>query len=52
VKLFAELYAALDATNASTVWATHGFRAPLVRRLFEHRREAVAVDARYQEAEQ
>ena len=44
-----ELLRAIDATNAETVWATHGFRAPLVRWLFEHGRQAVAVETRYQE---
>jgi putative mRNA 3-end processing factor len=46
-----ELLRAIDATNAPTIWATHGFRAPLVRWLYEHGREAVAVEARYQEPE-
>lgn len=46
-----ELLRAIDATNAATVWATHGFRAPLVRWLHEHGREAVAVEARYREPE-
>jgi putative mRNA 3-end processing factor len=46
-----ELLRAIDATNAPTVWATHGFRLPLVRWLHEHGREAVAVEARYQEPE-
>jgi putative mRNA 3-end processing factor len=46
-----ELLRAIDATNTPTVWATHGFRAPLVRWLLEHGREAVAVEARYEEPE-
>jgi putative mRNA 3-end processing factor len=44
-----ELLRAIDATNAENIWATHGFRAPLVRWLFEHGRQAVAVETRYQE---
>jgi putative mRNA 3-end processing factor len=44
-----ELLRAIDATNAETVWVTHGFRAPLVRWLQERGRNAVAVEARYQE---
>jgi putative mRNA 3-end processing factor len=47
-----ELLRAIDATNAPTVWATHGFRAPLVRWLLEHGRQALSVEARYQEPEQ
>jgi len=46
-----ELLRAIDATGASTVWVTHGFRAPLVRWLQEHGREALAVEAPYQEPE-
>jgi putative mRNA 3-end processing factor len=46
-----ELLRAIDATNAETVWVTHGFRAPLVRWLQEHGRNAVVVEAPYQEAE-
>lgn len=46
-----ELLRAIDATNAETVWATHGFRGPLVRWLHEHGRQAMAVEARYQEPE-
>jgi putative mRNA 3-end processing factor len=46
-----ELLRAIDATGATTVWVTHGFRAPLVRWLQEHGREAVVVEARYQEPE-
>jgi putative mRNA 3-end processing factor len=46
-----ELLRAIDATNAETVWVTHGFRAPLVRWLHEHGRQAVEVEARYQEPE-
>ncbi len=45
------LLAAIDATGAESVWVTHGFRAPLVRWLQEHGRDALAVEARYQEPE-
>ena len=34
-----------DATNAETVWVTHGFRTPLVRWLQEHGRNAVGVES-------
>jgi len=44
-----ELLRAIDATGAECVWVTHGFRGPLVRWLQEHGREALAVEARYQE---
>jgi len=37
------LLAAIDQTRAETVWVTHGFRAPLVRWLQEHGRQAVEV---------
>lgn len=43
-----ELLRAIDASNAETIWVTHGFRAPLVRCLFEHGRNAVAVEGRYE----
>jgi putative mRNA 3-end processing factor len=46
-----ELLRAIDATNAETVWVTHGFRAPLVRWLQERGRNALAIEARYQEPE-
>lgn len=46
-----ELLRAIDATGAATVWVTHGFRAPLVRWLHEHGRDALAVEAPYQEPE-
>lgn len=47
-----ELLRAIDATNAETVWVTHGHRAPLVRWLEEHGRRALAVEAHYEEPEQ
>jgi putative mRNA 3-end processing factor len=47
-----ELLRAIDATGAETVWVTHGYRAPLVRWLQEHGRQAVAVEAHYEEPEQ
>jgi putative mRNA 3-end processing factor len=40
------LLRAIDETHASTVWVTHGFRAPLVRWLQEHGRDAVEVPLR------
>ena len=40
------LLAAIDETRAQTVWVTHGFRAPLVRWLEEHGRQAVEVPVR------
>ncbi len=45
------LLSAIDATGAETVWATHGFRAPLVRWLEEHGRRAVAVETHFEAAE-
>jgi putative mRNA 3-end processing factor len=47
-----ELLRAIDATGAETVWVTHGQRAPLVRWLTEHGRQAVAVEAHFEEPEQ
>lgn len=44
------LLRAIDETRAETVWVTHGYRAPLVRWLHEHGREAVAVAAPVAEA--
>ena len=41
-----ELLRAIDATNAENVWVTHGLRAPLVRWLQEHGRNAVMVEGR------
>ena len=43
---WAGLLAAIDRTGAETVWVTHGYRAPLVRWLEEHGRQAVAVETR------
>jgi len=40
----------IDATNAETVWVTHGFRTPLVHWLEEHGRRAIAVETRFGEA--
>jgi len=37
------LLTAIDETRAGTVWVTHGYRAPLVRWLHEHGRQALAV---------
>jgi putative mRNA 3-end processing factor len=38
------LLRAIDETRAETVWATHGFRAPLARWLEAHGRRAVIVE--------
>lgn len=38
------LLRAIDETNAARVWVTHGYRAPLVRWLQEHGRDAQAVE--------
>ena len=46
-----ELLRAIEETCAETVWVTHGYRAPLVRWLEEHGKRAVAVETRFQEAE-
>ncbi len=43
------LLRAIDETGAETVWVTHGYRAPLVRWLQEHGRQAAAVDTRWEE---
>ena len=48
---WADLLRAIDSTGAERVWVTHGYRAPLVRWLHEHGREALAVEAHYEEAE-
>ncbi len=42
------LLRAIDATGAESVWVTHGFRAPLVRWLQEHGREAVALETGFE----
>lgn len=46
-----ELLRAIDATNAQTVWVTHGFRDPLVRWLEERGRNALAIEGRYEGGE-
>ncbi|HKE22855.1 MAG TPA: ligase-associated DNA damage response exonuclease [Bryobacteraceae bacterium] len=43
------LLKAIDETGAETVWVTHGLRAPLVRWLQEHGRNAVEVPVRMAE---
>jgi putative mRNA 3-end processing factor len=45
------LLAAIEESHAETVWVTHGYRAPLVRWLEEHGRNALAVETRLGEAE-
>jgi putative mRNA 3-end processing factor len=40
------LLRAIGETGASTVWVTHGFRAPLVRWLQEHGRDAAEIPLR------
>jgi len=40
------LLTAIDESHAATVWVAHGFRAPLVRWLQEHGREAVELPMR------
>src|SRR5262249_35811068 len=42
------LLRAIDESGAETVWVTHGYRAPLVRWLQEHGREARSVDTRFE----
>jgi putative mRNA 3-end processing factor len=42
------LLATIEATGATTVWATHGFTAPLVRFLTERGLEARAISTRYE----
>ncbi len=44
-----DLLRAIDATEADTVWATHGHTSPLVRWLREHGKDAEAVETRFQE---
>lgn len=41
---WAGLLSAIEETGAERVWVTHGYRAPLVRWLNEHGREARAVE--------
>ena len=47
-----ELLRAIGETRAETVWVTHGYRAPLVRWLEEHGKNAVSVETRFQQAEE
>ncbi|MEX2583436.1 MAG: DNA ligase-associated DEXH box helicase, partial [Gemmatimonadota bacterium] len=42
------LLAAIDATGASSVWVTHGYREPVVRWLRERGLEAEAVASRWE----
>jgi putative mRNA 3-end processing factor len=42
------LLAAIEATGATAIWATHGFTAPLVRFLTERGLDASAIATRYQ----
>src|SRR5262249_59615046 len=42
------LLAAIEATGAQTVWATHGFTAPLVRYLGERGLEVKALITRFE----
>jgi putative mRNA 3-end processing factor len=42
------LLAAIDATGAERVWATHGYTGVLVRWLREHGRDAQALETRYE----
>jgi putative mRNA 3-end processing factor len=42
------LLTAIDATGASSVWVTHGYRHPLVRWLSEKGLQAQAVDTRFE----
>jgi putative mRNA 3-end processing factor len=39
----------IEETGAECIWATHGYREPLVRWLAEHGREARAVEARFEQ---
>ena len=43
--------AAIDASQAESVWATHGFSGPLVHWLQEHGRRALAIDTPLAHAE-
>ena len=45
------LLGAIDETRAETIWVTHGHRAPLVRWLQEHGRQALAIPARFEGSE-
>ncbi len=46
------LLRAIDATGAETVWATHGYRAPLARWLEEHGKRAVAIETHFEGGEE
>jgi putative mRNA 3-end processing factor len=46
------LLTAIDATQAETVWVTHGYRAPLARWLEERGRRAAIIETRFEEAEE
>ena len=48
---WAGLLRAIAETGAETIWATHGYRAPLVRWLQEHGRAAIAVDTHFEAPE-
>lgn len=42
------LLQAIEATGATTIWATHGFTAPLVRYLQERGLDAKALATRFE----
>jgi putative mRNA 3-end processing factor len=42
------LLAAIDATGAERIWATHGYTGVLVRWLREHGRDAEAIETRFE----
>ena len=46
------LLSAIAATGADRVWVTHGFRAPLVRWLTEHRVDATSIASRWEGEEE
>ncbi len=46
------LLSAIDATQAETVWVTHGYRAPLARWLEERGRRVEIVNTRIEEEEE
>ena len=39
----------IEETGADSIWVTHGYRGPLVRWLAEHGRQALAVEARFED---
>jgi len=45
------LLRAIEETRAERIWVTGGFRGPLTRWLREHGREALAIEAPFEEAE-